>query len=209
MPKYFLSLALLICGQVLADPPVVLVFGDSLSSGHGLATPSTWVSLLQSRLRQHGYPHQVVNASISGDTTANGVTRIRSTLTRHRPEVVILELGGNDGLRGLTLDSVRNNLVQLIEAAYTFQAKVVLAGMRLPPNYGSEYVIRFEKMFSELAQTYDTGLIPFFLEGVASIPGMMQEDGIHPAQSAQPLILNNVWQHLEPFLESSRGSGVY
>ena len=145
--------------------------------------------------------HQVVNASVSGDTTTNGVTRIRVSLEQHRPAIVILELGGNDGLRGLPVESVRANLVVMIELIQEYGARVLLAGMRLPPNYGSAYTDRFEHLYSDLAKAYDTSLIPFFLDGVATVPGMMQADGVHPAEPAQAVILNNVWEHLLPLLK--------
>ncbi len=195
--------ALLGAGTLWASPPTILVVGDSLSTGHGIPASKSWVSLLESRLREQGFPHAVVNSSVSGDTTTNGVTRIRASLARHRPTVVILELGGNDGLRGLPLESIRTNLAAMIETAQTSGARVLLAGMRLPPNYGVEYAGRFEQVYRELAATYDTGLIPFLLEGVATIPGMMQPDGVHPSESAQPVILDTVWTQLRPLLTES------
>lgn len=183
-----------------AGTPTILVVGDSLSSGHGVPTSKSWVSLLKSRLREQGFPHEVINSSVSGDTTTNGVTRIRASLERHRPTIVILELGGNDGLRGLPIESVRANLAAMIEVAHEFGARVLLAGMRLPPNYGAAYVGRFERLYRDLASAYDTSLIPFFLEGVAAVPGMMQSDGIHPSEPAQAVILDTVWEHVQPLL---------
>ncbi len=182
------------------QPPVILVFGDSLSSGHGVPTTQTWAALFQRRLTQLGYPHRVVNASISGDTTASGLARLPSALRRHNPEIVILELGGNDGLRGLSLPALRANLASIIQTARQGRAKIVLAGMRMPPNYGISYAKEFERVFAELANEYQVTLIPFFLDGVAAVPDMMQGDGIHPTAEAQPVLLENVWQHVAPLL---------
>ncbi len=158
-------------------------------------------------MRERGFAHRVVNSSVSGDTTANGVTRIRASLERHRPAIVILELGGNDGLRGQPVASIRANLATMIESAHAAGAQVVLAGMRMPPNYGAVYGNRFMRLYSELAEQYDTALIPFFMAGVATVPGMMQPDGIHPSAAAQEVLLENVWTHLRPLLapRSSRG----
>lgn len=183
-----------------AAPPVIVVLGDSLSSAHGLAVDQGWVSLLQQRLRERGYPHRVVNASISGDTTSNGLTRLRSTLTNHRPDIVIVELGGNDGLRAQPVSMVRGNLQSIIQASQSEGARVLLAGMRLPPNYGPAYVGQFERMYPELAQESGAVLVPFFMKGVATRSDLMQADGIHPNAAAQSMLLDNVWPYLEPML---------
>ena len=177
------------------------MLGDSLSSAHGLAVDQGWVSLLQQRLRQNGYPHQVVNASISGDTTANGLTRLTAALEKHRPEIVIVELGGNDGLRAQPIPMIRSNLVSIIEAIQGGGGRVVLAGMRLPPNYGPTYVGQFEAIYPELAQTFNVTLIPFFMDGVATVQELMQSDGVHPNAEAQLVLLDNVWPYLKPVLE--------
>jgi acyl-CoA thioesterase-1 len=176
------------------------VLGDSLSSGHGVPNAQTWVALLQHRLSKSGYPYRVVNASISGDTTASGLARLTSALQRHNPSIVILELGGNDGLRALSLVALRSNLEAIIKTARQGNAKIVLAGMRMPPNYGVAYATEFERIYIELASQYQVALIPFFLEGVATVPNMMQEDGIHPTVDAQPVLLENVWKHVHPLL---------
>ncbi len=183
-----------------SQAPTILVLGDSLSSGHGVPNDQTWVALLQRRLNELGYPHRVVNASVSGDTTASGLARLRSTLQRHNPGIVILELGGNDGLRALSLAALRSNLASIIETARQGNAKIVLAGMRMPPNYGNAYATKFERIYTDLTSEYQVTLIPFFLEGVATVPNMMQEDGIHPAVRAQPVLLENVWKHVQPLL---------
>ncbi len=183
-----------------SQAPVILVFGDSLSSGYGVPNAQNWVALLQHRITDLGYPHRVVNASVSGDTTASGLARLRSALQRHKPDIVILELGGNDGLRALSLAALRSNLASIIETARQGNAKIVLAGMRMPPNYGTAYATEFGRIYTELASEYQATLIPFFLEGVATVPNMMQEDGIHPTVEAQPVVLENVWKHVQPLL---------
>ncbi len=185
---------------VNAAAPVILVLGDSLSSGYGLADDVTWVALLQQRLAARDYRHRVVNASISGDTTANGLLRLRPALARHRPSIVLVELGGNDGLRGLSLNALRDNLAAMVAAAREYDAKVVLAGMRLPPNYGIAYAAEFARVFQEIADTYSVALIDFFMDGVATVSGMMQDDNIHPSAEAQPVLLDNAWQALEALL---------
>lgn len=183
-----------------SQAPVILVLGDSLSSGYGVPNAQTWVALLQHRLNKLGYPYRVVNASVSGDTTAGGLARFTSALQRHNPSIVILELGGNDGLRALSLVALRSNLASMIEAARQRNAKIVLAGMRMPPNYGIAYAAAFERIYTELANEYQVALVPFFLEGVATVPNMMQTDGIHPTADAQPVLLENVWQYIQPLL---------
>jgi acyl-CoA thioesterase-1 len=180
--------------------PVILVLGDSLSSGYGIPTAKTWVALLQRRLNKLDYPHRIVNASVSGDTTASGLSRLNSALQRHDPSIVILELGGNDGLRALSLAALRSNLESIIKTTREGDAKIVLAGMRIPPNYGVAYTTKFERIYTELASQYQVVLIPFFLEGVATVPNMMQDDGIHPTVDAQPVLLENVWKHVHPLL---------
>lgn len=184
-----------------AGKPSILVVGDSLSAGYGIELRDGWVSLLQQRLVKQGYPHTVVNASISGDTTAGGRARLPDALTRHRPQVVILELGGNDGLRGQLLNLTRSNLEAMIKAAQADGAQVLLVGIRLPPNYGPEYTGKFHAIYHDLARTHQLALVPFLLEGVALVPGLMQPDNIHPRAAAQPRLLNNVWPALELLLK--------
>ena len=185
-----------------AEPqPVVLVVGDSLSAGYGVAVDSTWVALLQKRLAAQGYGYRVVNASISGDTTGGARARLPRALELHKPAVVILELGGNDGLRGLPLRQVRENFEFLIERSQAAGAKVVLVGMRMPPNYGAAYADGFHALYGELAKRYGTPLLGFFLEGVALDAKLMQADGIHPTAAAQPRLLDNLWPVLSQVLE--------
>jgi acyl-CoA thioesterase I len=184
-----------------AAEPVVLVVGDSLSAGYGVAVDSTWVALLQKRLAAQGYGYRVVNASISGDTTGGARARLPRALELHKPAVVILELGGNDGLRGLPLRQVRENFEFLIERSQAARAKVVLVGMRMPPNYGAAYADGFHALYGELAKRYGTPLLGFFLEGVALDEKLMQADGIHPTAAAQPRLLDNLWPVLSQVLE--------
>ena len=183
-----------------AQKPVILVLGDSLSAGAGIDVEHGWVGLLQERLDREGYRYRVVNASVSGDTTAGARTRLPRALRAHRPAIVIVELGGNDGLRGLPLDDTRRNLGAVIEAAKKSGALVLLLGMRLPPNYGRAYTEGFHAIYGELAARRRIHLVPFFLDGVAGHPELMQADGVHPRAAAQPRLLDNVWPALKPLL---------
>ncbi|MFZ3205197.1 MAG: arylesterase [Pseudomonas sp.] len=190
---------LLCWGQVaLAD--TVLVVGDSISAAFGLDTRQGWVALLEKRLAEQGYEHQVVNASISGDTSAGGAARLPGLLVEHQPSLVILELGGNDGLRGQPPAQLQQNLASMIEQAQDSGAKVLLLGMRLPPNYGIRYTTAFAQVFATLAEEKQVAFVPFFLDGVGGVPEMMQRDGLHPAVAAQPVLLGNLWPTLLPLL---------
>jgi acyl-CoA thioesterase-1 len=184
--------------------PVVLVVGDSLSAAYGLAPGQGWVDLLAARLAAEGYPHQTVNASISGDTTAGGRARLPALLAAHKPAIVVLELGGNDGLRGGNLASTRENLAAMISAIQGAGAKPLLVGMRLPPNYGATYVREFEALFAGIAKARGVPLVPFFFEGFGERNEMFQPDRIHPTAAAQPLLLDNVWPALLPLLGARR-----
>ncbi len=184
-----------------ATTPVVLVVGDSLSAGFGLAIHETWTSLLEQRITSNGHPHRVVNASISGDTTRGGLARLAGALERHTPSVVLIGLGGNDGLRGIPVTEIRRNLAEMIQISESAGARVLLAGVHIPPNYGPRYTESFHAIYHELAQEYGTGLVPFILEGVALDETLMQEDGIHPNAAAQAVIIDNVWRALEPLLD--------
>ena len=179
----------------------ILVVGDSISAVYGLAQGQSWPSLLEKRLREQRLDYSVVNASISGDTTAGGRSRIGAALDRARPTVVIIALGGNDGLRGLPIAALRDNLHAMIEAVRARKARVVLAGMKLPPNYGPDYTRAFEQSYAELARRHKAALVPFLLDGVAEKRELFQPDGIHPVAEAQPQILDNVWKVLKPQLK--------
>lgn len=178
----------------------VLVVGDSISAALGLDTRVGWVSLLQKRLSEGGFEHRVVNASISGDTSAGGLSRLPKLLAQHSPNVVIIELGGNDGLRGQPPAQLQQNLASMARQSQEAGARVLILGMQLPPNYGRRYTQAFAQVFSDVASAQQLALVPFFLEGVGGVPGMMQADGIHPAVTAQQRLLDNVWPSLEPLL---------
>lgn len=186
-----------------AEAPVILVVGDSLSAEYGLKAGAGWVALLQARLAEQKKPHRVVNASISGDTTSGGRSRLPAALRTHKPAIVILELGGNDALRGLPLASTRDNLLTMARTAQAAGAKVIVVGMQVPPNYGSSYARDFEGLFADVAKQARAGLVPFLLKGVAERADAMdwfQPDRIHPLAKAHPLMLDNVWPALKPLL---------
>jgi acyl-CoA thioesterase I len=188
-------------GAAPAETPVILVFGDSISAGYGLArVEQGWVALLQTRLKDQEYGYQVVNASVTGETTAGGLARLPRALMLHQPEIVILELGGNDGLRALPIAQMRANLVRMVDLASAAGAKVVLLGMRMPPNYGPEYTEQFRLCYSDLARDKKLPLVPFLLNDIALVPDLMQADGIHPNELGQPKLLANVWPSLKPLL---------
>jgi acyl-CoA thioesterase I len=183
-----------------AGGPVLLVVGDSLSAEYGLSRGTGWVQLLADRLRDSGSDYRVVNASISGETTSGGRSRLPALLKEHRPRVVILELGANDGLRGLPLNVMRDNLAAMIRAAQAAGAQVLLVGIRVPPNYGREYADRFADTYAALAREFKVRLVPFLLDGFAESLELFQADRIHPNAAAQPRILDNVWPVLRPML---------
>jgi acyl-CoA thioesterase-1 len=200
---YFLLL-LLVAAPAHAVTRNLLVIGDSLSAAYGLSPEQGWVRLLQQRLDEQGKDYRVINASITGDTTHGGLTRLPQALQRHRPSLVIIELGGNDGLRGFDLDSTRNNLRQMIREARAQGAEVLLLGVRLPANYGETYNQQFSAVFTGLAESEQVPVVPAFMLGVADHLDMMQADGIHPSGRAQPRLLDNVWPTLAPLLDASR-----
>jgi len=186
-----------------AESRTILVFGDSLSAGYGLAPEQGWVALLEKRLRAQGYGYAVVNASISGETTSGGLARLPRALRLHRPALVVLELGANDGLRGLPLADARDNLAQMIELCERAHARVLLLGIRLPPNYGPRYADEFAALYPELAHRFRIPLVPFLLEGVALNPALMQADGLHPDAAGEPRVLDVLWPRLSPMLQRS------
>ncbi len=208
-----ISLASLCLGLALASSVVraatessILVLGDSLSAAYGIRLEQGWVALLGGRLKLEGYGHRVVNASSTGETTGGALARLPRALERHRPAVVVIELGGNDGLRGLPIADVRANLEQLVRLSRSGGAEVLLVGMRIPPNYGPKYTREFHALYGELAKTYGVALVPFFLEGIALDDALMQNDGIHPNAAAQPRLLEQVWPKLEPLLSNDRSA---
>jgi acyl-CoA thioesterase-1 len=183
--------------------PVILVFGDSLSAGYGIHVEQGWVSLLARKISQLGYGFKLINASVSGETTAGGLARLPHALEVQRPRVLILELGANDGLRSLPLASTRDNLEQMITLARSRGITVLLLGMRMPPNYGERYTTGFQNMYSELAAERKLALVPFLLDQVALNPALMQADGLHPNEAGQPLLLDTVWPKLQPLLRAT------
>jgi acyl-CoA thioesterase-1 len=186
--------------RAAAPARTILVLGDSISAGYGLQSGEGWAALLQKRLSAQGYGYRVVNASVSGETTTGGLARLPRALTLHKPEIVILELGANDGLRGLPLETTRANLARMVDQSVGARARVLLVGMKIPPNYGPRYADGFEKIFQDLATERRLALVPFFLERVALSPGMMQDDGLHPTAAAQPVMLDTLWPQLKPML---------
>jgi acyl-CoA thioesterase I len=207
--RHFTALAALASGADLASAQgaarrLVLVVGDSLSAEYGLKRGSGWVALLEQRLAQHKLSASVVNASISGDTTSGGRSRLPGLLREHKPTHVVLELGGNDALRGLPMNMTRGNLAQMARESKAAGAKVLIAGMQVPPNYGRKYSEEFSGLFASVAKAEGAALVPFLLKGVADVPNadsLFQPDRIHPVEAAHPLILDNVWPVLEPLLQ--------
>lgn len=200
MKPWLMLILLSVATQVAAGERVLLVVGDSLSAGYGIDIREGWVGLLQRRLEQRGWSWRVVNGSISGDTTAGGLARLPRLLVEHRPELVIIELGSNDGLRGLSFEGISANLREMIAAARQAGAQALLVGGRLPPNYGTAYTEAFHRLFLDLAAAEQVPLVPFLMEGVAREISLMQADGHHPNAAAQPRLLENVWSVLEPLL---------
>lgn len=184
-----------------ADAPAILVLGDSLSAGYGLDAQAGWVTLLQRRLADKGYPHHVVNASISGDTSSGGIARLPVALDRNHPAIVLIELGGNDGLRALPVKALRDNLGKLVDLSRAAGAQVLLLEMRIPSNYGATYTEAFTHSFTEVAQSRKIALVPFFLLSFVGKPGAFQDDNIHPSAASQPAMLDAVWPSLLPLLD--------
>ena len=196
---------MLLIGLVLLAPTVqaaktILVFGDSLSAGYGIRQDAAWPSLLSKRLQEKQFDYSVVNASISGETTSGGRSRLGTALDKYAPSIVIIALGSNDGLRGLPIATMRDNLNAMTESAQKKKAKVLIVGQRLPPNYGA-YALQFQNTFSDVAKSKNTALVSFFLDGIATQPQFFQADNLHPTAEAQPRLLDNVWRKLEPLLK--------
>lgn len=197
-------LLILVSSEPAQAARTLLVYGDSLSAGYGLPQGAGWVTLLEHRLKRDKLDYAVVNASISGETTLGGRNRIDAALREHQPAVVVLQLGANDGLRGNPLDDTRRNLIAMVEACRKANARVLLVGMRIPPNYGPVYTRRFQALFAEVARQQNVSLVPFMLQGFAENRDLFQSDGIHPAAEAQPRVLENIYKRLQPMLTAKR-----
>jgi acyl-CoA thioesterase I len=189
--------------NAVASDRTILVFGDSLSAALGLRPEQGWVELLARRLQSQDYGYEVINASVSGETSSGGLQRLPRALELHRPALVILELGANDGLRGLPVEAMRANLLQMVRLSQAAGARVLLAGIRIPPNYGQRYGEQFAGAFPALAEQIHLPLVPFLLQDVALNPKLMQEDGMHPNAAGEPVVLDNVWPHLKPLLNKN------
>lgn len=185
-----------------SGPATILVFGDSISAAYGIQLEKGWVALLQERLRSQGWPHRVVNASISGETTGGGLARLPMVLKAHAPDLVVIELGGNDGLRGYPVADVKRNLGRMIEAADPSKRQVLLVAMQIPPNYGRRYAQAFQALFAEVADAHNVPLVESFIDRVALRPDLMQSDGIHPNAAGQPALLEALWPAIEELLTS-------
>ena len=201
-----LSALLLIALPVLANQNTVLVLGDSLSAAYGVPSETAWVELLRDRIESQDLDWTVVNASISGETTDGGLRRLPGLLEAHDPTIVVIELGGNDGLRGFPPNVIESNLANMIEQVRDTGATPLLVGMQIPPNYGQRYTTMFADIFPTLSDRYNTVLVPFFLDGIYDQDGLMQGDGIHPTEEAQPRLLDNIWPKLEPLLNNQASS---
>ncbi len=193
--------------NAVASNHTILVLGDSLSAAHGLRPEQGWVALLSQRLRAQGYEYRIVNASVSGETTTGGLDRLPRDLQRYHPGILILELGANDGLRGLPVSLAQGNLAKMIELGKAAGARVLLVGILLPPNYGPRYAGQFAGMYPALAQRFRVALVPFLLARVALEPGLMQQDGLHPNARGEPLVLDTLWPYLKPMLHRKRQGG--
>lgn len=203
--RVILSLLLSVVGFIptivlASESPVLLILGDSLSAGYGMDREKSWVNLLEIRFKEYGYSYRILNSSISGDTTQGGLSRLPRLIDRYQPEIVIIELGGNDGLRGIDPGITRENMTDMIRQSQAVGAQVLLTGIKLPPNYGSAYLQQFESIYTDLANEFDTLLVPFFMDGIAFRPDLLQADTIHPNEKGQPVLLDNVWKVLQPAL---------
>jgi acyl-CoA thioesterase I len=195
-----LSFCLFVTASGLASAATILVFGDSLSAAYGLPQEQGWANLLEKRLHDQGHDYRVANASISGETTTGGASRLESVLQTHRPHIVVIELGANDGLRGQSLDLMRRNLERMIDASRRAKAEVLLVGMRLPPNYGTAYTEKFQQTYADIAREKKTAFVPFLFDGFAQNARYFQADGVHPTSEAQALMLETIWKGLRPLL---------
>jgi len=188
----------------MAENPKILIYGDSLSASYGLAQQQGWPILLKYRLAASHYQYDVINASISGETTSGGLSRFSNTLAKFKPAIIILELGANDGLRGLPLKEMAQNLSSMITLGKSSKAKILLIGMKIPPNYGPKYTTSFSLTYHQLSKQHKVTLVPFMLKNIAAKPKLMQDDGLHPNALGQPLILDNIWPKLQLMLKDSK-----
>lgn len=193
-------------GPVWAANPKILIYGDSLSAAYGIPQAAAWPHLLQQKLLNGHVHYDVVNASISGETTSGGLARLASTLQKTRPEIIVLELGANDGLRGLPIREMHDNLNAMIQLSKQFRVKILLVGMQIPPNYGANYTETFRQTYFTLASKHKIQIVPFMLDQVAANPRLIQQDGLHPNAQAQPVILDTIWQKLRPLINPSKQS---
>jgi acyl-CoA thioesterase-1 len=184
-----------------ATNPKILVYGDSLSAAYGVSKSQGWVAFLQKKLADQHFQYDVINASISGETTSGGLTRLTATLAKTKPNIIILELGANDGLRGLPMNEMSVNLNTMIAQSKKANVKVLLVGMKIPPNYGPKYTESFSDTYPQLSQQHNVSLVPFMLENIAAKPKLMQDDGLHPNVLGQPMMLDNIWPKLQPLLK--------
>jgi acyl-CoA thioesterase I len=201
MKKFLIAILLTLFTLPVLAENTILIIGDSLSAGYGIDPKQGWAQLLQERLQDRKYNYQVVNASITGDTTSNGLRRLPAALTQYQPKITIIELGGNDALRGLPTPLIKKNIQQMITLAENANSKVVLLGVRIPPNYGEAYTTQFQQIYQDFGQQDDLVVIPLFLNGIDSNPTLMQGDGIHPLATAQATMLENVWSKLQKLLQ--------
>lgn len=201
LPSLRSFLLLLALAPGLLNANTLLVLGDSLSAAYGVPEDTAWVNLLRQHLAKNGHSDwSVINASISGETADGGARRLPGLLSRHQPQLVIVELGGNDGLRGFPPQIIEKNLASILKNSQQAGAQTLLVGMQIPPNYGSRYTQAFAAIFANLAQRYKSALVPFFLDNIYNVDNLMQDDGIHPTEPAQSILLDNLWPHLEPML---------
>ena len=192
---------LVFAGNAAAEVPTILVLGDSISAAYGINTNQGWVALLQKELQEKAYNYRVINASVSGDTTRTGLNRLPAALSQHKPDILIAALGGNDGLRGLPFSEIENSLSQIIQLGRNNHARVLLVGVRLPPNYGEAYTRQFADLYLNIAKKYNVSVVPRLLDNVAEHRQLLQEDGVHPTAEGQAQIMRNVWVELEPMLD--------
>lgn len=207
MSRLFVFVLLTAWSAATAAAGTILVYGDSLSAAYGIGEKQGWVTLLGERLKQRGLDYSVVNASISGETSAGGAARIDDALKRYKPEIVVLALGGNDGLRGLPIAAMKANLAKIVRAAQAAKARVLVVGMRIPPNYGAKYANEFQQTFADIARQSKTAYVPFLLDGVAEKQELFQPDQIHPTAQAQAALLDTVWKGLAPLLNATPNRG--